>query len=121
MGDRINKKKMGNLLIRKKNRKKKKKYIRQVAREETLVPSLTFENKGLKIDPLNGQREDKSLPLFLVIKGKAKGFFLPLRFGHLTRKTRKKRSEGEERKKGKRREEKGRKRKKAQGFPSQGT
>ena len=106
---------MGNLLIRKKIEKKEKKIIiRQVAREETLVPSLTLENKGLKIGPLNGQKEEKSLGLFLVIKRQGKReFFLPLGSANLGSKPEKKktvrekrgRKEEERKKKGKKKEE----------------
>ena len=67
---------------------------------------------------MNGQKEDKSLGLFLVIKGKARGSFsFPFIRPSWAVNQREKNFEGEERKKGKRREEKGkkkgRKRKKA--------
>ena len=66
---------------------------------------------------MNSQREDKSLPFFLVIKGKAKGcFFSPLGSASISSKPEKKNSEGEERKKGKRREEKGKKKEERLGL-----
>ena len=66
---------------------------------------------------MNGQREDKSLGLFLVIKRQGKrAFSFPLCFGNPTSKPEKKNSEGEERKKGKRREEKGKKKEESIGL-----
>ena len=85
-----------------------------MAREETLVPSLTFAREvgDRKLAPLVGQREEKSFPPFSVIRGRKKeGFFLPLVSGELPEKQRKK----ERREKRGRKEEKERKLK---GFSS---
>ena len=66
---------------------------------------------------LNGQREDQSHGLFLVIKRQGKrDFFPPLFSAKHTRKTERNREKGEEKKKGKRREEKGKKKEESLGV-----
>ena len=60
--------------------------------------------------PLVWSKGGNSFPPYSVIKGRqGGGFSFPPSFGHLTRKTERKREKGEERKKGRRRE-------KTQGF-----
>ena len=112
---------MGNLVIRKKNRKKKKNIKDKWPREETLVPSLILENEGLKIGLEWSKGRPKSWSLFSYKKARQEGVFFSLMFGHLNRKTERKKSRGrreeEGKKKGRKREEKGRK---VRAFLSQG-
>ena len=77
-----------------------------MAREETLVPSLTFAREvgDRKLVPLVGQREGKNfLPCSVIKEGKEGGIFLPL-FWVSHQKNREKKREG-------RREEEGKKKK----------
>ena len=96
-----------------------------MAREETLVPSLTIAREvgDRKLVPLVGQKGGKSFLPYLVIKGRQGGHFLsPQVSAFLPEKQREKerrekrgRREEEGKKKGRKREEKG---SKLRGFSS---